>query len=77
MTTTEEVIRLARAAGLEHWWDIPNATEEGYQLALINLINLAKCQENEACAKVCERLCDEDEYCGHEAATAIRARMKP
>lgn len=78
MTTTEEVIRLTREVADASLNDPVVGSSIVLDIGeMKRLIKLVKAEENEACAKVCERLCDEDEYCGHEAATAIRARMKP
>lgn len=73
MTTTEEVIRLAR----EVW---PRSVLPFYELFefAAKVASLAKAEENEACAKTCE-----DEACGGSAfnsaskymAERIRARV--
>ena len=89
MTTTEEVIRLARATADQG---------EGYPVIgssivrdigeMKRLIELVKAEENEACAKVCEsknphpdQWSDMSEVAEQRAVTncaeAIRARMKP
>ena len=83
MTTTEEVIRLTREAGLHV---ITNGDCEVEDIA--RLIELIKAEENEACAKVCEsknphpdQWSDMSEVAEQRAVTncaeAIRARMKP
>ena len=83
MTTTEEVIRLARSAGFL------TRQRRSYTLERITrLIELVKAEENEACAKVCEsknphpdQWSDMSEVAEQRAVTncaeAIRARMKP
>lgn len=75
MTTTEEVIRLARESGFVLF---DNATDEAIT-RFKRLVDIVRAEENEACAKVCE-----DEACGGSAfnsaskymAERIRARRK-
>ena len=83
MTTTEEVVRLAR----EVW---PRSVLPFYDLFefAAKVASLAKAEENEACAKVCESknphpdqwsdMSEVAEQCAvTNCAEAIRARMKP
>lgn len=78
MTTTEEVIRLAREANIDTL-HFPLNGKKRFVMPLIfpelaRLIDLVRAEENEACSKVC------DSYYNHEAkdcAEDIRARMKP
>ena len=51
MTTTEEAIRLATAAGFPMY-----ITRDLHKTGIKLLIELAKEEENEACAKLCESL---------------------
>ena len=93
MTTTEEVIRLAREAGVSiltnRKIDRDNylSVQSSFP-AMVRLIELVKAEENEACAKVCEsknphpdQWSDMSEVAEQRAVTncaeAIRARMKP
>jgi hypothetical protein len=64
MTTTEEAIRLATAAGFPMY-----ITRDLHKTGIKLLIELAKEEENEACAKVCDNA-----YMARTAADAIRAR---
>jgi len=93
MTTTEEVIRLAREAGVRVIIDSKFNRDDYTSVqssfpALVRLIELVKAEENEACAKVCEsknphpdQWSDMSEVAEQRAVTncaeAIRARMKP
>ena len=74
MTTTEEVIRLAREAGVRVIIDSKFNRDDYTSVqssfpALVRLIKLVKAEENEACAKVCDNA-----YMARTAADAIRAR---
>ena len=74
MTTTEEVIRLAREAGVRVIIDSKFNRDDYTSVqssfpALVRLIELVKAEENEACAKVCDNA-----YMARTAADAIRAR---
>ena len=93
MTTTEEVIRLAREAEVRVIADSKLNRDDYTSVqssfpALVRLIDLVKAEENEACAKVCEsknphpdQWSDMSEVAEQRAVTncaeAIRARMKP
>ena len=74
MTTTEEVIRLAREAGFVL---SDNATDDAIG-RFRRLIDLVRAEENEACAKVCDELHYEwnfGEISGpRQCAESIRAR---
>ena len=85
MTTTEEVIRLARESGFVLF---DNATDEAITRFKC-LVDLVRAEENEACAKVCEARSKRpndgnwaayewDAICGTNelAAEEIRARKK-
>jgi hypothetical protein len=69
----EEIIRMAREAGLAYGSDEKPLGSVTRFAALVAAI------EREACAKVCEELRDEDGYeaWNTECAAAIRARSKP
>ena len=93
MTTTEEVIRLAREAGVSILTNRKIDRDDYLSVqssfpAMVRLIKLVKAEENEACAKVCEsknphpdQWSDMSEVAEQRAVTncaeAIRARMKP
>ena len=93
MTTTEEVIRLAREAGVSILTNRKIDRDDYLSVqssfpAMVRLIELVKAEENEACAKVCEsknphpdQWSDMSEVAEQRAVTncaeAIRARMKP
>ena len=83
MTTTEEVIRLAREAGVRVIADSKFNRDDYTSVqssfpALVRLIDLAKAEENEACAKECDELHYEwnfGEISGpRQCAESIRAR---
>ena len=75
MTTTEEVIRLARKAA------DPGSEDPVLSRTVIlsvdemaRLVDLVKAEENEACAKFVETQRNDIPACGFEFAEAIRAR---
>jgi len=73
MTITEDVIRLAREAGF-NLSEIPfdQYTVKGHLVNVERLISLAKAEEREACAE----LCDLREDLMGEHAERIRARTQ-
>ncbi len=79
MTTTEEVIRLTREVADAYLMTVPLASSIVLDIGeMKRLIKLVKAEENEACAKVCEEL-DNDEHTKPpylDCAAAIRARRK-
>ncbi len=89
MTTTEEVIRLAREVADASLNDPVVGSSIVLDIGeMKRLIKLVKAEENEACAKVCEsknphpdQWSDMSEVAEQRAVTncaeAIRARMKP
>ena len=85
MTTTEEVIRLAREAGVSILTNRKIDRDDYLSVqssfpAMVRLIELVKAEENEACAMVCEVIAGK--YYEHakppylDCAEAIRARRK-
>ena len=81
--TKDEIIKLAKNAGLVEW--LPNSTfsdgiwwidahEVGSEL--LEFASLVAQQERERCAKICDELetCSDAEFYGHEFSAAIRAR---
>lgn len=87
MTTTEDVIRLAREAGFQkgRFADVILRLKDGSWINCIErvsrLIALAKAEEREACAKASEQqierwVDDRARYAASECASAIRARTK-
>ena len=70
MTTTEEVIRLAREVADASLNDPVVGSSIVLDIGeMKRLIKLVKAEENEACAKVCDNA-----YMARTAADAIRAR---
>ena len=77
MTTTEEVIRLAREACGE--FRLTGAVMFGadeLQVFAAKVADLVRAEENEACAKFVETQRNDIPACGFEFAAAIRARRK-
>ena len=81
--TKDEIIKLAKNAGLVEW--LPNSTfsdgiwwidahEVGSEL--LEFASLVAELEREKCARVCEELetCSDAEFYGHEFSAAIRER---
>jgi hypothetical protein len=74
--TQDEIIEMARQAGVDKWWDSGNEQREVLQKHLVVFAKLVAQAEREACAKVCD-----DIHANYEAedvfssyAEAIRAR---
>jgi hypothetical protein len=71
--TQEDIIRMAREAGLEEMWELtPRFVEKLEAFAA-----LVAAAEREACAKVCEEIATEDGWEGsyaYRCVEAIRAR---
>ena len=80
----DTVLRLAREAGIERWWDEANARQDTYEVALTHFAELIVAAEREACAEVCEKGAGSHPGCsmwgqGYDSAcrahaAAIRAR---
>ena len=82
--TNDEILQAAKEAGIEKWWDTPNATNEGYQRALLKMGKIIEKRTIERCAVVAaigpteEDWTDDSDYdvglmMGHRnAAAAIR-----
>jgi hypothetical protein len=74
----EDIIRMARQAGfhLERNWDHTDWHSAGHSDLFERFATIVAAAEREACAKVCEKLRDEDGYeaWNTECAAAIRAR---
>ena len=51
--TRDDIMRLAREAGIERWWDEANARQDTYEAALAHFAELVAAAEREACAEVC------------------------
>ena len=65
----DDITRLAREAGIDHWWESGNEHREVLQQHLERFAALVAAAEREACAKVA------DGYIGCDPiADAIRAR---
>ena len=68
MTTTEDVIRLAHAAGFQkgRFAEVILKLKDGSWIncfdQVARLISLAKAEERDACAKICEAHRDPEEY---------------
>ena len=52
--TNDEILQAAKEAGIEKWWDTPNATNEGYQRALLKMGKIIEKRTIERCAVVCD-----------------------
>ena len=50
----EDIIKLAREAGFDHWWDSGNEQRETLQEHIERFAALVAAAEREACAKVCD-----------------------
>jgi hypothetical protein len=50
----EDIIRMAREAGIDHWWESGNEHREVLQQHLERFAAIVAAAEREACAKVCE-----------------------
>ena len=48
--TNDEILQAAKEAGIEKWWDTPNATNEGYQRALLKMGKIIEKRTIERCA---------------------------
>ena len=66
--TQDEIIRIAREAGVDNSWDL-NWFDPYFE----RFAALVAAHEREACAKICEEL-GYDLEVEHRCATAIRAR---
>ena len=80
--TRDDIIRMAREAGIDAWWDSGNECREDLQAHLEHFAGLVAAAEREACAKVCDAegrewdsdsVVTEKNYAAHCAA-AIRTR---
>jgi hypothetical protein len=68
--TNDDIIRMAREAGLSKPWD----QEPVEWKTLERFANLVAAAERESCAKLCELIEDDEFYWGRQYAEAIRAR---
>lgn len=68
---TRDVMRLAREAGIENWWDKANADQPSYEAALKRFAALVAAAERERLAMAAESRTDG--WCSLTAAE-IRAR---
>lgn len=70
--TRDDVIRMAREAGIDAWWDSGNECREDLQAHLEHFAGLVAATEREACAEIA----DEYEYqlVAGSCARDIRAR---
>ena len=50
----DEILQAAKEAGIEKWWDTPNATNEGYQRALLKMGKIIEKRTIERCAVAAE-----------------------
>ena len=67
----DDIIRMAREAGIDHWWESGNEHREVLQQHLERFADLVAAAEREACAKVVE---SHGTWFTTETAAAIRAR---
>ena len=74
--TQDEIIEMARQAGIEKWWDSGNEQREVLQEHLEAFAKLVAAKEREECAKVCEvyEWGNRETYAAEQCAKAIRAR---
>ena len=73
----EDIIRMAREAGLEEMWELTPRFVERLKAFAALVEAEARADEREACAKVCDDIATEDGWEGGYAngcAVAIRAR---
>lgn len=75
--TNDEILQAAKDAGIEKWWDTPNATNEGYQRALLKMGKIIEKRTIERCTDVVYRKAallggPIDQAYLHECAAAIR-----
>jgi hypothetical protein len=74
MVDRDDIIRMAREAGIEFY---PSPTNDVRFCLFKNLERFAAlvaAHEREECAKVCEQAADDEFYMGRQYADAIRAR---
>lgn len=50
----DEIMQMARAAGIENWWDKANADQLSYEAALKRFAALVAAAERAACAAICK-----------------------
>lgn len=50
----DEIMQMARAAGIENWWDKANADQLSYEAALKRFAALVSAAERAACAAICK-----------------------
>ena len=75
--TRDEAMQLAEQAGIEKWWNEPNADQRSYEDAILRLVTLAAKASRESCAKLCEHGWKSglgEKHQGDVFAAAIRAR---
>jgi hypothetical protein len=68
----DDIIRMAREAGIDHWWESGNEHREVLQQHLERFAALVAAAEREACAVLCDQLSDSSRDLRFGAA--IRAR---
>jgi len=71
--TRDDIIRMAREAGIDEWWDSGSEIREELQESLERFAELVAAAEREACAEVCA---DDGMLWGARYAAKIRARGK-
>ena len=74
MTRTNDIIRMAREAGIDHWWESGNEHREVLQQHLERFAALVRADEREACAKEADRWSKRDDDVGAFIGRVIRAR---
>jgi hypothetical protein len=55
--TQDEIIDMARQAGVDKWWDSGNEQREVLQKHLVVFAKLVAAKEREACAKIFDEFC--------------------
>ena len=74
----EDIIRMAREAGIEDWWDSGNEHREVLQEHLERFAAIVASAEREACAKECDIQAsfgnDDERFGARQCSYAIRSR---
>ena len=68
----DEILQAAKEAGIEKWWDTPNATNEGYQRALLKMGKIIEKRTIERCALAANKAWFEEPCYIYTITAAIR-----
>ena len=69
----EDIIRMAREAGIDHWWESGNEHREVLQQHLERFAALVRADERKAVCRIVTSLCISDNN-AEEINRAVRAR---